>query len=144
MPVNDKYSSAENKYSARVMKGVVFPHHDVIADQKKRDIFKRRCERLLKLKHKNITMLYYHYLCEGTDTDMLIRHLSELSKIYESRENRVTVYMFRQVIVPDEGSRGYEYRQHQNIHIYTFYTLDHWAGKDTDLLWARCDATAAS
>lgn len=139
VPRNKKYVATENKYNSTCINGFEFTHHDTIGDESIRKTIMRRCNRLMNITGKNITMLYHHRYCEQTDMELLIHHLQLLSEIYEARGNSVNVYLFYQVIASDENQRRVERLQNGNVYIYRFYTLKEWGGDDQDVFWARCD-----
>jgi len=96
---NKKFVAIKNRYNDSCMKGLELTHHDIIADVDARKKLQRRVNRILGLKRKNIIMLYHQRICEETNLDLLIRQLHELSQIYELRKNKVSIYLFYQVIV---------------------------------------------
>ena len=136
---NKKYLDLCNKYNETVINGFEFTHHDVLDDKKAGEKLRRRCDRMLRLKKKQIVFLYHHRLCEKTDCNLLIYHLNQLAEIYRNRGNDVSVFLFMQRIITDPDDRRVEYHLNNGIHHFTFYTLNEWSGKDRDLLWARCD-----
>ena len=136
---NTKYFQTENQYHPTCCNGFEFIHHDVLGDGKARKTMRRRCERMLNLRNKSITMLMHHRLCPATDMELLLRHLSALAKIYEERNNRVSIILFYQVIIPDESARRVETYQSGSVRVFTFYTTKEWAGTDEEVLWAKCD-----
>lgn len=139
VPRNKKYVETENKYHNSCTNGFEFTHHDVIASEKSRDTLKRRYQRLRKLKNKNIIMLYHHRVCQETDESLLISHLQDLAKLFETQKNKVNIFLFYQILISDETQRRVEHFADNNINVYKFYTLNAWAGDDENLLWARCD-----
>lgn len=136
---NKKYVSVENRYNESCMNGLEFTHHDIINDENVRERIKVRINRMLGLKNKRIVMLYHHRKCDDTDMQLLIHHLSELSSIYESRNNKVRIYLYYQIIVMDQEQRHVEYYRERNVYVFKFYTLKEWAGENQDVFWARCD-----
>ena len=139
VPRNKKYVSTQNKYNVSCALGFEFTHHDVIDSEELRQTFIRRCERVRNLVNKNIIMLYHHRKCDQTDIGLLIHHLTDLAEIYESKQNKVDVFCFFQVIISNEKERKVETYSIGRIHIYKFYTMHVWAGDDQDIFWARCD-----
>ena len=139
IPINKKYVSVKNKYHNSCSDGFEFTHHDVKGNITDRNKINKRCNRLLRLKNKNIIMLYHHRYCENTDIKLLISHLNELADIYRSRRNNVHIFLFTQIIVPEKKYRHVENYIEEGINIYNFYTTKIWAGDDENILWARCD-----
>ena len=136
---NSLYRSTINQYHPFYTHGFEFSHHDVIGDKRSYAAMKRRVRRLLRLKNKNLTLLYHHRLCEKTDMDLLFSHLSQLSEIYQQRGNTVRIFLFYQELVSDPRNRRVEHFQHEDIMVYKFYTLNEWAGADERNVWARND-----
>lgn len=136
---NKKYVDVKNQYHDSCSKGFEFTHHDVIGFEKHRKTIRKRCQRLSTLKNKNIIMLYHHRYCQETDKKLLISHLKKLAEPYKSRNNKVNIFLFYQVLVPHETQRKVEKFVDGDISVYTFYTLNVWEGDDPNLLWARCD-----
>ena len=134
-----KYVAVKNHYDNLCLNGFEFTHHDVISSKKSRKTIMKRCQRMLRLKHKNVIMLYHHRLCAETDEELLISHLTDLADIYRSRNNDVSVYMFTQVIVSEENQRKVEHTVNKGVNVYKFHTLNVWSGNDENILWARCD-----
>ena len=94
---------------------------------------------MLRLKKKNIIILYHHRLCKETDEELLVSHLIELADIYKSRNNNVHMYIFSQVIVLEENQRKTECIISRGVNVYKFHTLSEWTGDNHDIFWARCD-----
>ena len=136
---NKKYVEVENSYHNSCINGFEFTHHDVIGDDKMREMLKKRYKRLLKIKNKNIVLLYHHRFCENTNEEMLIAHLKEFADIYRKRGNDVNIFIFTQVIVSSEDYRKVEKTVVGGINVYKFYTMNIWGGEDDEILWARCD-----
>lgn len=136
---NKKYLNLCNKYNNTVINGFEFTHHDVLDDKNVREELHRRCDRMLRLKKKHIVFLYHHRLCEKTDYNLLIYHLNQLAEIYRNRGNDVSIFLFMQRIVTNPKERRVEHHLNDGINHFIFYTLNEWAGKNQDLLWARCD-----
>ena len=136
---NGKFVKTLNKYRSSVTNGFEFTHHDVLGNEKTRRTIERRCLRLLHMTGKNVVMVYHHRLCSDTDQDLLLRHLSQMSQIYEKRNNSVHMFVFTQKLVNDKNKRRVEKQLVNGIHIFDFYTLKEWAGSDQDVFWARND-----
>lgn len=128
----------KNQYDELCSKGFEFTHHDVRKNEVK-DVIQKRCNRMLRLKRKNITFLYHHRACNATNEPLLISHLNELKEIYEHRGNRVNICVFTQRIIPSNQERKVEKHIDSEIKYYTFYTYEKWEGANQDVFWARCD-----
>lgn len=136
---NNKYVVTRNIYNGSCALGFEFTHHDVIADERARQAFERRYQRILSLTNNNIILVYHHRKCDQTDTGLMLYHLTELADIYKSRQNNVAIFAFYQVIVSDKTERKVESYRVGDVHMYKFYTLDEWSGNNNDIFWARCD-----
>lgn len=134
---NKKYIVTENKYN--YASGFEFTHHDVIGNEAAREAFERRYKRIVNLTNRNLVIVYHHRKCDKTDMSLLVHHLNELAEIYESRQNKVTVFAFYQIIVSNAVERKVESYSVGNVHMYKFYTLNEWAGTNDDIFWAKCD-----
>lgn len=136
---NKKYVAVKNTYHSSCTNGFEFTHHNVLSDDKARETFERRCQRLLDLEGYDITLVYHHRMCEQTDEKLLGRHLAQLARIYANKKNRVRIFAFTQVLVEDPSERrAVKYKQGE-ICFYRFYTLHEWGGNDQDFFWARAD-----
>lgn len=136
---NKKYVDVNNKYYSSCVNGFEFTHHDVIGDSAAKDKIYKRCRRLLRLKNKNVIMLYHHRFCEGTDEKLLIKNLVEMAEIYKLRDNNVHIFLFTQVIVSSKEKRKVENYVDSGINVYKFHTMNAWGGENEEILWARCD-----
>ncbi len=136
---NSKYVSVKNSYHPSVLNGFEFTHHDVLGDRKARQTMQKRCERQLRLKNKNIVMLYHHRYCENTDVDFLCMQLSELAQLYRERGNKVSVLWFTQIPGTDPQKRRIEKLITGDTNGYTFYTEQEWKGSDPQIFFGRSD-----
>ena len=136
---NKKYVATRNRYHESCAHGFEFTHHDVIGSKMKSDTIRKRCQRMLELKNRNIVIVYHHRLCAETDEALLISHLAELADIYRARGNEVSVFMFCQALIPAENQRRVVRSVRGGVHVYEFHTLREWAGDNDDVFWARCD-----
>lgn len=136
---NKKYTDVENYYHKSCINGFEFTHHDVIGSEENRATIKKRCQRMRRIRNKNLIMLYHHRLCKETNEKKLISHLQELKELYSLRNNSVQVYLFYQVMIEHDDERKVEHVIDNGINVYRFYTLNEWAGDKEELLWARCD-----
>lgn len=142
---NKKYVDVKNKYHTLCTNGFEFTHHDPLKKKDHAATMKRRYERLLNLKNKNVFMLYHHRMHSDTDEKMLEADLQSLAEIYEERDNNVFVYVFYQEIVEDPAARRIERKEKcikkDRLYLitYKFYTIHEWAGTDQDIFWARSD-----
>lgn len=135
---NKKYVCVENQYNTSVTNGFEFTHHDVF---KKRinNTIKRRYKRLLKLKNKNVIMLYHHRFCNDTNIDLLTSAVNQLSEIYKKRGNQVSAFVFTQDIVAQKDERRVEKQILNGVNFYRIFCLQEWAGDDENVFWAKCD-----
>ncbi len=138
-PINKKYVDVKNNYHNSCSKGFEFTHHNVKDNISDRNKISKRCNRLLKLRNRNIIMLYHHRYCENTDLNLLISNLTQLAEIYKNRKNNVNIFLFTQIIVPEINDRYIENYIQNDINVYKFYTTKIWAGDDEEILWAKCD-----
>lgn len=136
---NKKYVAVKNRYNESCTNGFEFTHHDAIGSKKYRYRLQKRCKRMLKLKNKNIIMLYHHRMCSKTDESLLVSHLLELADLYKLRGNSVHIYAFTQVIISGKNQRRSECIVDRDVTLYKFYTQNEWAGNDDDIFWAKCD-----
>lgn len=133
------YDKLDNKYNDYHMKGFEFTHHDVLGDFETRKKLQHRAKRMLKLKNKEINIFYHNRQNIDTNESMLIEHLIELKKIYETRCQKVNIIMFTQIKVDNVAERRVEHSATDGIDVFKFYVLNIWAGEDQDIFWARCD-----
>jgi len=136
---NKKYVITENKYHDLSKSGIEFTHHDVINNEEVRQTIKRRYTRLLDLRNVNIIILYHHRKCDETNLNLLMQHFNSLAKIYEDRNNKITIFVMCQKIIKDKSERCIKLYSLNNIHLYEFYTLNEWAGENKDIFWAKPD-----
>ena len=137
--LNIKYSCFNNTYNSLSSDGFELTHHNVLEDNRARKTISRRYLRLLKLKHKDITMLYHHRLCDKTNEKMMVNDLKKLAEIYENRGNRVRIYVITQTIIKSPLKRGVVVENFNNIKIYRIASFQEWRGDDPSIFWAMCD-----
>ena len=139
IPINKKYVEVKNNYHNSCSRGFEFTHHNVKDNNSDRNKISKRCNRLLKLRNRNIIMLYHHRYCKNTDLNLLISNLSQLADIYKNRKNNVNIFLFTQKIVSEINDRHIVSYIQNDINVYEFYTTKIWGGDDEEILWARCD-----
>ena len=91
---------------------------------------------MLNLENKHIVFLYHHRLCDTTDRDLLCCHLNELAEIYRNRGSKVSIFVLMQKIITNADKRCVKNHLKNGI---SFYTLNEWAGTNSDILFAKCD-----
>ena len=136
---NKKYVNVVNKYNETVTNGFEFTHHDVLGNKRIRNQLFRRCDRLKRLKKKNIILVYHHRFCTGTDANLLCKHLNQLADVFKRRNNTVHVFAFTQKLDANNESRWIEKHFFEGVNYYILHTITEWQGENQDIFWARCD-----
>ena len=135
----------ENNYHHLLKNGIEFPSHDVIKNQK---YWQKLVKQAIKLKaflgKRKYILLYHHRVCEDSDFELLLMHLSELKKYYSTEEYECQVVLFKQIIIPKGSKKKLIYQKNSDIHIFDFYTHHTWTGSDQRRYWAFIDDSLIS
>jgi hypothetical protein len=121
--------------------GFEFTHHDVIKNQKHRESFKRKINRLQKYRGKKKFRFFYHYrYSEFLDLDSIERKAKDFLEFYNRNIPSCEFIVFTQKIIAREKPRRIEFRSYdERVTTCIFYTYDVWSGDDGNLFWARVD-----
>ncbi|MCW3462506.1 papain-like cysteine peptidase [Chitinophaga nivalis] len=139
VPRLKKYTNIQNNYNELHMNGVEFTHHDVIKNSETRDKMHKRVVDLKKhLNKKEVYIFYHHRVCANSNFPLLLKHLNELKGIYSLNNKKTEIILFTQKIVND-NNRKLVYELTDNIHFFTFNTVNEWQGSNDDIFWAKCD-----
>lgn len=135
----------KNSYHHLHENGIEFPSQDVIKNQK---YWHKVVKRAVKLKaflgKRKYILLYHHRVCEDSNLELLIMHLSELKKYYSTEEYECQVVLFKQIIVSKESEKKLIYQKNMDIHFFDFYTHYTWTGRDQRKYWAFIDDSLIS
>jgi hypothetical protein len=135
----------KNSYHHLHENGIEFPSQDVIKDNK---YWQKVVRRALKLKaflgRGKYILLYHHRVCENTNFELLLMHLSELKKYYSTKEFECQVVLFKQIIVSKESVKKLIYQKDKDIHIFDFHSHHTWSGRDQRKYWAFTDDSLIS
>jgi hypothetical protein len=121
--------------------GFEFTHHDPIASAEDRESFRRKIERLAKVKgSEDVVFLYHHRRNKNSDLAIVRSTLAELIGHYESENARCNVVLFQQTLVAQAEDRRLESLGMQNGVIeFVLHTQKVWGGTVADEFWARTD-----
>ena len=135
----------ENNYHHLHLHGIEFTNHDVIKNQKYWQKVKNRANNLKSFLGKaQYVLLYHHRVCEDSDLDLLLVHLSELKKFYSTKEYVCPIVLFKQILIPKEKKKWLSYKIANDIHIFDFHTHYSWTGHDQRKYWAFIDDSLIS
>lgn len=135
----------ENNYHHLHLHGIEFTNHDVIKNQKYWQKVKNRANNLKSFLGKaQYVLLYHHRVCEDSDLDLLLVHLSELKKFYSTKEYVCQIVLFKQILIPIEKKKWLSYKIANDIHIFDFHTHYSWTGHDQRKYWAFIDDSLIS
>ena len=135
----------ENNYHHLHLHGIEFTNHDVIKNQKYWQKVKNRANNLKSFLGKaQYVLLYHHRVCEDSDLDLLLVHLSELKKFYSTKEYVCPIVLFKQILIPIEKKKWLSYKIANDIHIFDFHTHYSWTGHDQRKYWAFIDDSLIS
>jgi hypothetical protein len=135
----------ENNYHHLHLNGIEFTNHDVIKNQNYWQKVINRANNLKSFLGKaQFVLLYHHRVCEDSDLELLLKHLSELKKFYSTNEYVCKVVLFKQIIIPKESRKKLSCQMNSDIHIFDFYTHYPWAGRDQRKYWAFIDDSLIS
>ena len=129
-----------NQYHSLHMNGFEFTHHDVINSQNDQQKILRRVHRLKSvLGKKKYVILYHHRVCEDNNLSLLISHLSELKKYYDSDEFKCEVILFKQIIIDKGSKKKLNYRKEDDVHVFDFLTYNDWTGGNPKFFFGIID-----
>ena len=135
----------ENNYHHLHLDGIEFTNHDVIKNKRYWAKIVQRANNLkLFLGKSQYILLYHHRVCEGTDFELLLAHLSDLKKYYSTKEYVCQIVLFKQILIPGETKKWLSYEITNDIHIFDFHTHYSWTGHDQRKYWAFIDDSLIS
>jgi hypothetical protein len=135
----------ENNYHHLHKNGIEFTNHDVIKNKRYWAKIVRRANNLKLFLGKSQYVLFYHHrVCEDSDFELLLKHLSELKNYYSTEEHECQVVLYKQIIIPKESKKKLIYHENNDIHVFDFYTHYTWTGRDQRKYWAFIDDSLIS
>ncbi|MFA6945318.1 MAG: DUF1796 family putative cysteine peptidase [Pedobacter sp.] len=135
----------ENNYHHLLKNGIEFPSQDVIKNQKYwQKVVKRANKLKIFLGKRKYVLLYHHRVCEDSDPELLLRHLSELKKYYSTEGYECQIVLFKQIIIGKGSEKKLTYQENRDIHIFDFHTHHTWTGHDQRKYWAFIDDSLIS
>ena len=130
----------ERIYDPLHMKGFEFTHHDVVNNDKHRQSFERKVNRLDQIRFKeDIVFFYHHRRNKDTNLDCLREKIEKFLNFYRGDGNQVFAVLFYQTVNQEE-CRGVNFLR-KNMYFLEFNFMTHamWGGNNPDLFWGRVD-----
>jgi hypothetical protein len=131
---------ADPIFDASVSAGFEFTHHDVIANERQRESYRRKVERMLQARgRENVAFLYHHRTHARTDLARLMEKLRRFRSFYTSEMAQCWIVAFMQHIVPTEQRRVELVEATDGVALFTLHTAQMWSGSDKAVFWAHVD-----
>jgi hypothetical protein len=134
-------NNSDNIYFTPHMSGFEFTHHDVINSENAIKNFKRKTQRIRKIRgKKNVVLLYHYRINENSNHELLFKKAIEFANLFISKRSKCNILVFSQKIINHSSDRKVLYRNIMpNVHFFELYAVKIWTGPDQDTFWAKKD-----